>query len=153
MINFTTQYVNELYSANYFGEDFDAESTQSVWLEEMSALGFEVGNEYDEDSFDEAAQTALENTNNLEQVKASLSTTEDNLLTVLTFGEANPIAFHGSGDCIKDLQKRYDGIADCLRYEEVESAANQLVALRLAEWKGNQWLYATSKGIAIGELD
>jgi hypothetical protein len=93
------------------------------------------------------------NTNNLEQIRDSLSTAQDNLLTVLTFGEANPIAFHGSGDCIKDLQRRYDGIADCLRYEEVETAANQLVDLRLAEWKGNQWLYATSKGIAMGELD
>lgn len=89
--------------------------------------------------------------NNLEQTKASLSTTEDNLFSVLTFGDSSPIAFHGSSDSVKDLKSRYDGICVYPGYEEAEIAANQLVLLGLAEWKGNHWLYATKEGLG-GDL-
>jgi hypothetical protein len=70
------------------------------------------------------------------------------LIEALNYDGGKSIAFHGSADAKADLRNlitldmgyryHYDG------YEKYEQTAHELVALGLAEWKGNRWLHATA---------
>ena len=41
---FTQQKINDLFDANFFGDDAYAQDIQKLWIRRMHELGFELGN-------------------------------------------------------------------------------------------------------------
>ena len=55
---FTQQKINDLFDANYFGDDAYAQDIQKLWIRRMHELGFVPGESYDSNRFDEGCQSA-----------------------------------------------------------------------------------------------
>ena len=56
---FTQQKINDLFDANFFGDDAYAQDIQKLWIRRMHELGFELGQSYDSDRFDAACDAAM----------------------------------------------------------------------------------------------
>ena len=58
-IQFTSQIIDDMFAANYFGDDAYAQDIQKLWTKHMKQLGFELGKSYDSDRFDAACDAAM----------------------------------------------------------------------------------------------
>ena len=58
-IQFTSQIIDDMFAANYFGDDAYAQDIQKLWIRRMHELGFELGQSYDSDRFDAACDAAM----------------------------------------------------------------------------------------------
>ena len=57
-IQFTSQIIDDMFAANYFGDDAYAQDIQKIWIRRMHELGFVPGESYDSNRFDEGCQSA-----------------------------------------------------------------------------------------------
>ena len=58
-IQFTSQLIDDMFAANYFGDDAYAQDIQKLWIRRMHELGFVPGESYDSNRFDAACDAAM----------------------------------------------------------------------------------------------